>query len=88
MNVLRERLQGWMDRAVEEGDIPFGAVSVSQKGKELCVCSGIAHDINQESVTLTTIGRFYSMTKIVTSLAVVSTKIITGLQSAQHKLNH
>ena len=79
MNVLRERLQGWMDRAVEEGDIPFGAVSVSQRGKELRVCSGIANDINQESATLTTIGRFYSMTKIVTSLAVVSTKIITGL---------
>ena len=78
MDMLRERLQEWMDHAVAEGDMPFGSVSVSQKGKEeLRVCSGIANDINHESATPTTIGRFYSMTKIITSLAVVSTKIIT-----------
>ena len=72
MNVLRDRLKKWMDRVVEAGDMPFGAASVSQRGKEMHVCSGIANDSTQTLADPQTIGRFFSMTKIITSFAVVS----------------
>ena len=72
MDVLRSRLQNWMNRAVQDGDMPFGAVSVSQSGKELRVCSGIANDCTKKPALTTTLGRFFSMTKLVTSFAVVN----------------
>ena len=76
MGVLRGRLQEWMDRVVKAGDLPFGAVSVSQRGKDLHVSSGTANDNTGHAVDPKTIGRFDSMTKLVTSFAVVITHMI------------
>ena len=74
MDVLKHRLKAWMDRVVKAGDMPFGVASVSQRGNELHVYSGIANDSTQIRADPKTIGRFFSMTKIISSFAVVSKK--------------
>ncbi|MBO5302792.1 MAG: beta-lactamase family protein [Lachnospiraceae bacterium] len=64
MNIeLKQKLQNVLKNEIAQGEIPFGSLLVQKDGKELCYL--------EEGVTRDAIFRMYSMTKPVTSAAIM-----------------
>ena len=67
-----ERVTSYLTSQVESGRMPFAHISVRRHGREAFEFShGVANPMTGHAIGADTVARFYSMTKVVTSVAVM-----------------